>query len=686
MPGTTTLVAGRVEASIHVEAYAGIEFLPDWSPEPVEIDAESDHQVIGGVITAREPGPTLFVHDEFEPTDVAENWSIDIKGNGEVRGGPSLVVAAGELTDDGLFLDGVLIEYESETGNLRFRTSASSPLTTFELKSRSARFQGETPDVIKDNVFNLFRPQKLFVLVFSGAREVNFGSVLPKGLSRAELESDLMFDGSYGIGGTPSKVVFSIDGDISLATAERDLFDRWFHLNEIVATGNLGSIVGETIAVDYQWDAERFLTPLLRRFQVTASIAVILDGKRVATRSLEPCEELCRVEIALPIEYHDVSTERSIGLSVRNKSVNTQVLVHDVRMLGKPVDAIQSFEISVHSGQNLKVSADTSAAVRLFDSDGQHVTNSNFFTLPSPNEGVEKYRFEIRADRWDSYFLSIDWRPSAPMYRRDNRLLARVEDNGVALEWQYPVDLRTCAIEDFSWDGPNLEAIELQNYVGRYRRAEMRVPVDGIVENGYYSFDVRDGACVDLLTRQPSVTNTTIDFVPPELVDVPIQSTEWMRTGDGIVVLRFNESINMGPPKRSHVLTTRPSNVRLKTGDGALLDPPDTPLGLFSRRPMAVGEFVVINLGELGRGEYVLELDVSVWDNSNTESPPIQLTLPFVVSDVPASRCGNEPLRHGSKRNGQSLRFRPAAINRAERFRARRFRDGTIRLERRRHD
>ena len=103
-----------------------------------------------------------------------------------------------DIPDDGPD-EPVTVEYDSTNGQLRIENSHQ--LSTFELTSEDEQFL-PAKAVSFDGPFDVSRSDKLFLLSVDGiADEVALGNVLPAGLSLAELEADLSFDGSLTQGG-----------------------------------------------------------------------------------------------------------------------------------------------------------------------------------------------------------------------------------------------------------------------------------------------------------------------------------------------------------------------------------------------------------------------------------------------------------------------------------------------------
>ena len=97
-----------------------------------------------------------------------------------------------------------------------------------------------------------------------------------------------------------------------------------------------------------------------------------------------------------------------------------------------------------------------------------------------------------------------------------------------------------------------------------------------------------------------------------------------MKTGDGLIAIRFNEAVR-----------ALPTEIQLKKANST---------GSFSTHVRIEdyfveyhGEFLLIDLGELEAGEYFADVSFFASDSSGNESEQSQLSLTFVVSDTPLS-------------------------------------------------
>ena len=100
--------------------------------------------------------------------------------------------------------DAVHIIYSPDSGDTEFVSTAGA-VTTFELKSNSSQLTGAANDLF-GGLFDVNSPAKLFKLEPSGFESLLLPGALPAGLGAAELQADLVLDGSFAAGGALSTV------------------------------------------------------------------------------------------------------------------------------------------------------------------------------------------------------------------------------------------------------------------------------------------------------------------------------------------------------------------------------------------------------------------------------------------------------------------------------------------------
>lgn len=128
-----------------------------------------------------------------------------------------------------------IMVYEPRTGNVAFNFTERT--TALELQSANGRFQGPKPAVLS-GLFDQFTPNRLFLLYpFGLENTVDFGPILPSGLTCKQIYEDL--DGSTslyqgGNGGVgfgnlcdgPDPVPNDLDGDEFVNSSDIDIVMR----------------------------------------------------------------------------------------------------------------------------------------------------------------------------------------------------------------------------------------------------------------------------------------------------------------------------------------------------------------------------------------------------------------------------------------------------------------------------
>ena len=619
--GTTTFVLDGVQTWAYAEAHHGITIFSEDTPEfppldvlPATADWQPSGRLVAGFVKSTADGPVEFQYnaENLVPND----WTSTAVGNGSVDFESEIVVRTGESISPERFRDGVLVNYESDTGNLSFHTHSSTSLTTFELKSKSNWFQGVKPGIIAENVFNVFRPDKIFVLDTQGVSHVDFGRVLPSGLSKSELEADLSFDGSHRSGPRPDALVYSIDGGVSIETANIPVRE-WFTPNRIRAHGTTKANAPGLISFAYKWDGATVTNGRPSGQQTKATVEYRTESFGRSSMQLEACEDWCRKQIVLDKRGGASSTsEEFVDISFENQSISTNLVVRDLQIFGKPPVETHSFSIPVHANHSVTVNAETSANVQLLDANGQLVTTARRFTLAAPNEGVENYELQIQSGS-ASYLLSVESQnPESPI--QVDQASTRIDAGRLIMRWSDVIDLRTCGLNDFMWDGPAFVTIQVEQKWG----TEIQLEFTDALDPGYYNLEIREGACVGLHSGRSPESPLVVDFVPPEIAEIPIATSRWIKRGDGVFAIRFNESVNAWHHQ-----------IRLQRldDDGTFAVVDNVPENLL----LSIGETLLVDLGDLQSGEYLVELNVDGSDRSGNRMPSHPLTLPFIVSDTP---------------------------------------------------
>ena len=92
--------------------------------------------------------------------------------------------------------DAVTMVYDPTDGNVSVDTGGLQ-FSTLEIVSEAGIWTGPVPSAISSGEpFNVFRPDKLFLLAREGMGNVDFGPAATGGISREALIADLLVDGS----------------------------------------------------------------------------------------------------------------------------------------------------------------------------------------------------------------------------------------------------------------------------------------------------------------------------------------------------------------------------------------------------------------------------------------------------------------------------------------------------------
>jgi hypothetical protein len=96
-------------------------------------------------------------------------------------------------------LNGLTVVYDPASGRVTATAPEGSSMTAFELRSQSAVFDGSCDDL--GGPFDVCNSGKVFKLDTEGFGDVDFGQILPAGMSGTALLEDLMADGASKGGG-----------------------------------------------------------------------------------------------------------------------------------------------------------------------------------------------------------------------------------------------------------------------------------------------------------------------------------------------------------------------------------------------------------------------------------------------------------------------------------------------------
>ncbi|MCA9172417.1 MAG: hypothetical protein KDB23_32355, partial [Planctomycetales bacterium] len=93
----------------------------------------------------------------------------------------------------------VVLTYDGSTGQLAF--SSEYPLSSIHVRSKSASMSTEADMFVFVPPFDIHDTSNRFLLKTAGITSVDYGNILPPGLTSQQLADDLLVDGSRQVGG-----------------------------------------------------------------------------------------------------------------------------------------------------------------------------------------------------------------------------------------------------------------------------------------------------------------------------------------------------------------------------------------------------------------------------------------------------------------------------------------------------
>lgn len=533
------------------------------------------------------------------------------------------------------FLDGLLLEYDSQTGELTARTNANMPFQAIELRSRSSQLTGTRPDGPADILgswFNLFRPEKYFVLDTRGMTEFAFGAALPAGLDRETLQQDIMVDGAYRVGSKWSQVVWSIDGDTPLEYAEAELFREIYFpgTTQAAYSWDIGDATEGFIDFDFQlrWgdnDIDTFALPDTRiRVSVFAG-----NAHPLAQANLVRCEtETCHARVYLPSVDHHALTIRFINVSTEAELVIDNIRWHEVT----PGSNAHGYRVTVADGDHLILVHESLAARHdstVRDEQGMLVTagenlrhllfsagdgrDEHFDLVLEPvSASVHQWQGDTPLALADPYVLNL-LSASPPVW---GSLGFSVGSRQLVTWFPYIVDMRTCSLNDLQWDGPDFTELNWSASDGGTRLA-LTFDADELPQADY-AFEVRPGSCLRTDGTSLSRQEFVVDHLPAELLRIPLAERGWLPPGDNVLVMEFSEGV-----------WSDGFELRLEK-DGILWDSWLADID-------TEGDIATIWLGHLEPGRYRLTtpmMPLSVWDAGSNLTDLAPFDIEFIVSDT----------------------------------------------------
>ena len=532
--------------------------------------------------------------------------------------GKSIILQTAEDPNGRKLEPGPILYYDSESGNVQVEARPRG-LTTLEIGSRSGRFTGNPLPIFDENPFNVFSPQKLFVLTMDAnftlnplVETIDFGSILPNGLTYDQLSRDLVFSGSYAPGGTLNPVSIVVDGDESSLVELRGTS----RVELSIPTHDLSRLTFR-----YEWSELNGRDP--RDASISHALRVVGPNETEGVRPIEL--RGCGWSVCEENFWLEPGAERIVLESI---AADTRLEIHELKMEGGTTDW---FEIVVSPNQTIEL---TTTSFRhessIYDSDGERITNQVHRVKLTADGRPESYYLALRGpDSRESASADFSYVASLTNSTRDagesHDFRANASEFHVGVQFTQVVDQRTCALEDFVWDGPPLEGIDF------YGQHAYLTPAEPISE-GHYQLSIAPESCLDLLGRSLRRTTSSIDFVPPKLVDVSLETLPWLPPGDGLLVLQYDEPVNAFPFPSSDwgAVFLESPEIRINLFDDAIED-------RSSPKVLHDGNRVFLKLGNLTTGNHrvytVAEGYSGIQDLNGNIAAPLVFDIPFIVSE-----------------------------------------------------
>ncbi len=591
--------------------------------DPVHLDFQSIGD--GG-------GDSAFYFAACEPTMLGEErnllsgpWKLSMSESLSLLG----VEPQSQSTDDELSVttpklpesaidsyDGVWIGYESATGRLRARSSSVTPISAIEIKNDEGLFVGPTPNFTFENPFNVYRPTKLFSLMFPphGQSELDFGPVLRAGMSREELVTKLQIAGAYQQGGTWSTVVFSVDDDIPFEQALENDFQPLTGAKYAAFAESqieLPPADRHVIEVQYQWNdrgagAYPFGHSAFLEYRYTEdspwSVLQELTGSDQVTTQVSTIDDYTG-----PLFLRVVNQSNDTVVSIREMSVRSY-------QLAPPFPIV----LDVAPGELLSIDT-TGGYFHLTDEDGETVVDSNsFVALGVP--GIDTERFYLRFASCSptlqlSVFRShVEEPPVSPPY-------IHVIENEAILIFNDTIDSRTCDLSTITWDGgPLLEVFASQSSASLVFTPDQKV--------GDRVLHIPERICRMTTGAWLPGGDYLVDLTPPQLVGGVSQDLGVLPLGFPKITLDFDELVHWLDFSLNS-LQENWAEIQGETGTTYL-----------QGRPVySYIHSIDVPLGTLTEGSYTLTIrNMSVNDEQWNNATYPEISIRFVISsNVPES-------------------------------------------------
>ncbi|MCA9171784.1 MAG: hypothetical protein KDB23_29150, partial [Planctomycetales bacterium] len=454
----------------------------------------------------------------------------------------------------------------------------------------------------------------------------------------------LQIGGGYRIGGATKPQVFSIDGDITWEQAADIYFvpirrsgyatlsthvdvdpqivaaiDANPNTHDVKMAGTPWEHVEVRddrykFSLTYQWYSGADTSDYPLAYKDAAYWEVSVDGgdNWWTSLELEPCARTCTVQI--PYVF---GTEPTM-MRVRKTSPASAITVEGISAWTQYAPTSASFSLTVAAGELLQLYSHPlkgyASRTWLEDADGALVTNSASFQLRGPQEGAATYVLHLETSDVPEE-INISRRSAQDDVDYYNLPHVRVDDTKITVSSWMAIDQRSCELQDISWDGPALTELRID-------RSNLELSFDENLPPGMYTLTIAPGRCVTTLGFPVAPTPVSIDAIPPQLLEFPLEERRWLPTHDAGLLLYFDETFNSWQYEPV-------SSVRLSRDGIAIPFDGDTNYRL---QPNSL----YWHFGDLVPGEYRIEVqDISIFDVSGNAFTLPHFDFEFTVSEFP---------------------------------------------------
>jgi hypothetical protein len=561
-PTLRLIPTGDADVAIEVSLHVFSEAEP--RPIPVERWPDGMPPADPGIPTISAEGDLTDALDftlleDFSAASLPADWQINsTHPNGLVSvkegiDGPSLWLETLGPDPHGPSLHGALtLTYDADTGNLQVATQRL-PFTTLLLRSTGRLFGGQRPAELTLHGFDVFLPSELFLLRTRGIEHVDFGPVLPTGLDLATLASDLVITGSNLGGGPLGSPIFRYADDPLETPLGAVVVDAILSLHGEISASSI-------VEFDYRF-TESSTNPAIDDFfgsSLQSGISVSSNGGNHwrTVMPLTACsDDVCSIRFDL-FESHSNTTAPSELLVRLRTTISQGSLIVDNLRIAEPsiqshwyafnLDDLQSAEIN---GFNLNSVPDLisgepvrgSLIVRLFDAQRnlisefpvEHTTQFSLSGIIQPGE-TDQFLIELQGSA--RYHFGIEEMTTGSTSNRID--LRKGDSSTLSLGDVQNLDLRTCTLDDFIWDGPPLRSIDL---ISAFERLDLTTIAP--IGPGEYTLSLADGSCLDRFGEPMEPRSFEVDYQPPELLDVTIKSQMQLAPGHHDLTFIFDETM-----------------------------------------------------------------------------------------------------------------------------------------------